>query len=158
MFHVPNPIFLPRMHSKVFVYLLTESQLSLDFPLVKGMQSYLGLPEDDKLGPPVLCLWAGLGTETLFWGTAECEMKDVGLGARPCVWLWAAGVAAVTEVCCSFSVQPFCPCHTWGTALESGTGPGNVPAVGLRSLVLPAGAGNCILFGESVVGMPSRIK
>lgn len=33
-----------------------------------------------------------------------------------------------------------------------------IPAVDLRSLVLPAGAGNCIVFGESVVGMLSRPK
>lgn len=119
MFHVPNPVFLPQMSSKVFVYLLTDLQQSLDFALAKGMQSYLGLPEDDKLSPPVLRLWAGLGTGTLFWGTAECavsEMKGVGLGARPCVLLWAPDVAAVTKACCSFSVQPFCPRHSWGTA------------------------------------------
>lgn len=107
------------MSSKVFVYLLTDSQLSLDFALAKGMQSYLELPEDNKLGPAVLSLWAGLGTGTLFWGTAEfaaSEMKDVGLGARPCVLLWAPGVAAVTGVCCSSSVTlSFCPSHTWGT-------------------------------------------
>lgn len=66
MFHVPNAIFLPQVGSKVCVYLLTDSQLSLDFALAKGMQSYLGLPEDSKLGPPVLCLWPGLGAGTLF--------------------------------------------------------------------------------------------
>lgn len=74
MSHVPNAVLLPQVGSKIFVYLLTDSQLSLDFALAKGMQSYLGLPEDDKLGPPVLRLWAGLGTGTLFWGTAECAV------------------------------------------------------------------------------------
>lgn len=46
------------MSSKAFVYLLTDLQQSLDFALAKGMQSYLGLPEDDKLSPPVFRLWA----------------------------------------------------------------------------------------------------
>lgn len=154
---------MPQMSSKVFVYLLTDSQLSLDFALAKGMQSYLELPEDNKLSPAVLRLWAGLGTGTLFWGTAEfaaSEMKDVGLGARPCVLLWAPGVAAVTEVCCSSSVTvtlSFCPSHTWGSVLES--------AVAQETFLQWACKAWCCqleleteLCGESVVGMLSRIK
>lgn len=97
MFHVPNAVFPPQVGSKVFVYLLTDSQPSLDFALAKGMQSYLGLPEDDKLSPHKFFV-CGQG-----WAQGRCfgeqqsvqclEMKDVGLGARLCV--------AVGFWCCS---------------------------------------------------------
>lgn len=94
MFHLPNPIFLPQMGSKVFVYLLTDLQLSLDFARAEGMQSSLRLPEDDKLGTPVLHLWAGLGTWTLFWGTAEWTVSEVKFKAQ-------ALCVAVGFWCCS---------------------------------------------------------
>lgn len=59
------------MSSKVFVYLLTDLQQSLDFALVKGMQSYLGLPEDDKALQFFVC---GQG-----WAQGHCfgELQSV---------------------------------------------------------------------------------